>query len=250
LSASSLVAWFSGIDERLGAQNIEGESPGRLAIAPTQPPANVLQIIKRDPFAESASPLLAGSSESALDDDLAQDDETPGLDSTVAADSVVVPNIGAPDVAATSLVVRATITGPNPVAYVENGSEVDIVRVGDTLGDRRVSVIDLRGITFGDGSRLDLPSGYTATPSPIPLARSITLRVDDLRRLLQARPVNAPQPVAPAPSRAPASVPDYPTPGPLPTVNPQGLPPGVTPSPDYSAPTGFPYPYPYAPALR
>ena len=59
------------------------------------------------------------------------------------------------------LAVRATIVGPNPVAYVENGTVMDIVRVGDTLGEQRIVRIDLRGITFGDGSQYGVKLNYS-----------------------------------------------------------------------------------------
>jgi hypothetical protein len=165
---------------------------------------------------------------------------------------IVVPNIAEvaeADSPAMQVSVRATIVGPNPVAYVENGAVMDIVRVGDTLGDQRIVRIDLRGISFSDGSRLDLPDAYAATPPPARASDSaITLRLAEIRRLLapkQAQVAPAATPPAGVPSPSPSAT--YPTPGPLPTVNAQGIPVGVNPTFDPTAPTPYPYPYPYAP---
>ena len=245
LSAAGYTAWFSGLGDRTEAQGVAEPNVRAFTLprAPLSP--NVAAAIVRDPFA--GAPGQAALSIGAAAPNFA----IPERAADVPA-GVVVPNIGEvadADPPAMQLAVRATIVGPNPVAYVENGTVMDIVRVGDTLGEQRIVRIDLRGITFGDGSRLDLPDAYAATPPPARAVESaITLRVADLRRLLAPRqapvaPIATPSAAIPTPSPSAS----YPTPGPLPTVNAQGIPVGVNPTFDPTAPTPYPYPYPYAP---
>ncbi|GAC1530335.1 MAG: hypothetical protein NVS2B8_18380 [Vulcanimicrobiaceae bacterium] len=154
---------------------------------------------------------------------------------------------------------RATIVGRNPVAYVANGNVMDIVRIGDRLGDHRVAKIDLRGIAFADGLRLDLPGNFEAPPAKRAASGGgVTIKLDDLRKLLAgpraagplAPPAGAnPGTVATAvPTPAPTGT--FPTPGPLPTIDQRGIPPGTNPTFDPTAPTPYPEPYPYAPPAR
>ena len=244
LSAAGYTAWFSGLGERTEAQGVAEPNVRAFTLPRTPLWPNVAAAILRDPFAGApgrAAPSIGSAPPSAMTQERA---------GNVPA-GVVVPNIGEvadADPPAMQLAVRATIVGPNPVAYVENGTVMDIVRVGDTLGDQRIVRIDLRGITFGDGSQLVLPDAYAATPPPARAVESaITLRLADLRRLLAPRQaqVAAATPAAPPPTPTPSA--SYPTPGPLPTVNTQGIPVGVNPTFDPTAPTPYPYPYPYAP---
>jgi hypothetical protein len=271
LSASGYIAWFSGLGDRIEAQGLGPSETATFTIAQPGRVPNVAGVIRRDPFAgkppERATAGLMPSSAlrsegfTALGDDRANTRGDAALAIASGSAGVTVPNIGAePSVVAQvsaptlTLALRATITGPNPVAYVANGSVMDIVRVGDTLGDRRIAKIDLRGIAFADGTRLDLPEislsspRQPATRAPHPSAPR-TLTIGDLRRLLlprRAEPAAVPDaPTMPVPSPTY----NYPTPGPLPTIDQRGLPVGVNPTPDPNAPTAYPYPYPYAPPV-
>jgi hypothetical protein len=137
---------------------------------------------------------------------------------------------------------------------------MDIVRVGDTLGGQRVTAIDLRGIAFASGARLDLPDGYTATPPPRAQGdRTVLFRLSDLRRLFgfsrsarpQAEAASTTTPTATTVSATAspantASAADT-RPAPLRTADSRGFPVGTNPVPDSSGATPEPYPYPYAP---
>lgn len=257
LSASAYTAWFSGLGDRTSAGEL-GAVPQPFVTIDVRPDLpRVASLIVRDPFAGKPSANARTTSDRAP----AADASSSQRDLAVAnvpggSGAVVVPDIanaGAAPAAALTLVLRATIVGPNPVAYVANGTAMDIVRVGDTLGERRVAKIDLRGIAFDDGTRLDLPVTYLATPPPARKrsASDERLTLETLRRfLLPAREQRAnaasasqPQAMPPPPSQTQA----FPTPGPLPTANMQGLPVGVNPTSDPNAPTPYPNPYPYAP---
>jgi len=185
-----------------------------------------------------------------------------GPASGAGSSDVLVPNIATTSMVSqppVPLVVRATIVGANPVAYVEQGTAMDIVRVGDVLGNERVETIDLRGLSFASGARLDLPQGYQAPPRPVRQgAPSFALPFDLLRRLVAPRSPQSttasPLAQAPSPFPLPRTAPPFPnsTPGDaspsrLPTVDTRGLTVGTNPTADPNAPTPFPYPYPYAP---
>ena len=263
ISASAYLAWFSGFDGRLEAQGIERAQAPILTIVPRGKPPQVGSIIRRDPFdGAPQSPLqrVAGTNDAPPERGPSPTERTmvPNIsessgDPTLAG--VAEPSQGEVG-ALETLVVRATIVGANPVAYVANGSAMDIVRVGDRLGDRRIARIDLRGIAFSDGSRLDLPGAFIATPTPQKRAAAVTIKLADLRRLL-LRPTAQTPPLAP-PNGAPAApvgiatpaAATYPTPGPLPTIDPRGIPVGTNPTPDANGPTPYPNPYPYAPPHR
>jgi hypothetical protein len=161
------------------------------------------------------------------------------------APDVAVPNIdnGAlPAAQAAPAVVRATLVGAQPVAYVDDGTGMQIVRIGDVVGGRNVVAIDLRGVALADGTRLDLPGSARRepppaaapparrTPSPHPNAQD----VPDATRSPRSPPSESPPPLAA-------------TPAPLRTPDSRGLPPGVNPTPDAFGATPLPYPYPYAP---
>lgn len=256
LSASGYTAWFSGLGDRTEAEVLGTRSAPIVTIDAPSPLPRVASVIRRDPFASKPQakpahvpgvpPLESGDANSAA---IAVANTQP-----VSKDGVVVPDIEIGSATPLALLLRATIVGPQPVAYVANGTAMDIVRVGDTLGERRVAQIDLRGISFADGTRLDLPDAFVPTPRPerrrAKAGDPITLQA--LRRLLLSTKkqdaATVPEPAEPAPSAG--SVSNYPTPGPLPTVDMQGLPVGVNPTANPNAPTPYPYPYPYAPPVR
>jgi hypothetical protein len=164
------------------------------------------------------------------------------------------------------IAVRATITGAHPVAYVAEGADLQIVRVGDIVAGRRVAEIDLRGLALSDGLRVDLPESYLATPQPAPAGEpDVGSALSDLARLRSVvrergaapapTPVAAPAattlPAAAGPAEAGAGAPGAAsasaTPAPIRTVDSRGIAPGVNPTPDTVDPTAFPYPYPYPP---
>lgn len=273
-SASAYIAWFSGLGERLDARSLGAPAP-MLTLAPRALPPAVGSVILRDPFAAAPSedrpepppapramnasaaftsgytsvPNLAG----------APPVPDPGNGTTLVAQQSA-PNDVRPASSAMTLVVRATIVGSNPVAYVANGSMMDIVRIGDRLGDRRVAKIDLRGLAFADGSRLELVGSFEAPPAPSRrqvTTGGVTIRLDDLRKLLGVAHAQSP-PLAPStgatvvtPTAAPPKpAGTFPTPGPLPTVNQRGVPVGTNPTFDPTGPTPYPEPYPYAPPAR
>ncbi len=258
LSASGYTAWFSGLGERTNAEDL-GAVPQPFVTIDVRPDLpRVASLIARDPFAGKPS---AGSAR-AMPSDRSHAANAAGADNELAvanlpgaSDAVTVPDIanaGAVPVAALTLVLRATIVGPNPVAYVANGTAMDIVRVGDTLGDRRVAKIDLRGIAFDDGTRLDLPVSYVATPQPARRhsASGDRVTLESLRRLLlpaRDQQASAARATQTQPPPQPTQTATFPTPGALPTVNTQGLPVGVNPTSDPNGATPYPNPYPYAP---
>ena len=257
LSASGYVAWFAGVGAPLNAQNVVGQRIASLTIPASSPLPRVAEAIRRDPF--EGAPQEAGFDRQSVPPASAEDG-TARPTQTFAADfpdNDHVPNIATgaamPDAAqapAPTLVVRATIVGRTSVAYVANGSEMDIVRVGDSLGDRRVVKIDIEGIAFDDGTRLDLAAGYDGTPAPVARKNgSVTVSLDQLRKLLRSVPATAvstpvppPAPPTAEPSLAPAQS--------LPTADVTGLIPGQNPTSNPGAPTAFPYPYPYPPSHR
>ena len=121
---------------------------------------------------------------------------------------------------------------------------MDIVRVGDIVGDRRVAAIDLHGIAFADGSRLELPDGFARRSDPAQ-THAVTLSIEDLRRLMTPLTRTA------APSPSPAStgcrvclmqrlLHRIPRRRHSPTVDRRGLRPGDNPTPDLVDPTAYP----------
>jgi len=264
LSASSLAAWFSGLGEGLSAQEARDVQDRAFIITARNLPPPLASVITRDPFAGApAAPLAAvddrSGAPSGADEAYATPSAAGSHDSQMppdfaGADGIIVPNIGDEESPSPPLTLqlRATIAGPNPVAYVQSGTMMDIVRVGDKLGAHRVTTIDLRGIGFDDGARLNLPSGYLATSSPVaPVAHSIALSLDDIRKLLSGRsysPVSGAHSTA-KPSAVPTAVATSLPAAPA-TVDPAGVEPGTTPVPEADGATPYPYPYPYAPRAR
>jgi hypothetical protein len=262
VSATTYALSFADPGERLDAQDLVRASGERsVRVTERTPPAAGAFAIRRDPFSGGPSD----------DDDVAVAGPLPAPSSGVAADpgGPSVPDIAAgpfPAPLATAaddvpaayevpLSVKATIAGERAVAYVAVGSDLQLVRVGDTVAGRRVAAIDLRGISLADGTRIDLVERYDATPAPQragnPHATDAVLReLARLRSLIEARhaaasPTGAEPATAPTP--APPAAEAEPTPGPLPTPDTRGLPVGVNPTPNPLAPTAFPYVYPYAP---
>lgn len=267
VSASAYLAWYSGFGERLEAQDIVGRPTPSLTIVARAVPPQVSTVIVRDPFAgspgrqtdisrASSAGVDAAAATTVPNSSVANAPPSEGASAGGESTTTLVPDIarGRDTAAAMTLVVRATIVGRNPVAYVANGSTMDIVRIGDRLGDRRVAEIDIRGIAFSDGTRLDLPGAFVATPRPETTGTAVTIKLDDLRRLL-SKPISPARPLAPAalpPNGAPVAATPFatgifPSPGPLPTIDARGIPVGTNPTPDVNGPTPFPNPYPYAP---
>jgi hypothetical protein len=154
------------------------------------------------------------------------------------------------------LVLKATIAGPDPVAYVSDGNAMLVVRGGDAIDGKRVRSVDLRGLTFDDGTRLELPERAAAAPSAG--ARSGG-RAERRERRSKPHPAGGSSHERSSPATAPASTagpaapaafespPAEPTPGGLPTIKPGPYPAGGRPTSDPAAPTAMPYPYPYPP---
>jgi hypothetical protein len=180
-------------------------------------------LIQRDPFDGAPRPVVTSSVPIGKDVlDLALLDDEDAREGTPAP---------------AALLVKATIVGSSPVAYVADGPTMHVVTTGDYLAGRRVSEIDATGILLDDGTRLELSGSYAA-----PTGR----QVKPLKRGLREQPSSATPIVVPS-----ASVSTFlqtaPTPGPLPTIKRGAFPVGAAPTSDASAPTAFPYPYPYSP---
>lgn len=230
------AAWLCRAEFGLEAQTLAPDAHlGGVAAAP--PARRLLDAIVRDPFAGAPDDAPAARPASSWESDAgAAGDRVPNIDTAAGT--------AAP---ATQLTVRAAIVGSNPVAYVDDGSGMQIVRIGDIVGGRNVSAIDLQGVVFADGTRLNLPA---APPLAVPLppvghvTRSRAARA--AARHLPPPRSSTPSPAAVAsPSPAPELL--YATPAPLRTVDARGLAPGVNPTPDLFDPTPFSYPYPYPP---
>jgi hypothetical protein len=253
LSAGAYVASLSDFSERLEAQDLVGTQSAFPRVSVRRPPPPIEAVVRRDPFAGEPGGRSSGGryfARGAASEDLPYGDAYgPGGQDGTGGNG----GQDGPQGDAEALVVRATIVGSHSVAYVEQGSNFDLVRVGDVLAGRRVTTIDLRGIALSDGSRLDLPDGYLATPAPPPPAPEsrADAALDAIARLRAQLSERQSQPALPGPASPPEAAPaQATTPGPLPTVDARGLPVGVNPTPDVSGPTPFPYPYPYAPARR
>jgi hypothetical protein len=263
VSASGYTAWFSGLGDRTSAEELGPVAQPFVTVGERPDLPSVAAIIVRDPFAGKPLPGAASGANANANANAARNPVQPS--SAVGSGDVVVPDIASRSGGASgeaTLVLRATIVGPEPVAYVANGTAMDIVRVGDSLGERRVAKIDLRGIAFADGTRLDLPDAYVPPPEPARhrAANEDRISLAVLRRLLlpsHAQPLpdgrsdgNTPNPQMQATPLQTASASAFPTPAPLPTIDMRGLPVGVNPTADPNGPTPYPNPYPYAPPVR
>ena len=106
---------------------------------------------------------------------------------------VRVPDIGeppAPDASAleaspnvATFELKATIAGEHPLAYVQNGTAIEIVHPGSRLGERTIKRIGLRGIVFGDGTSLELSSSSGPFEGRQPRPKRAS-ELDDLRALI------------------------------------------------------------------
>ena len=248
LSAASYLAWLAGVGAPIDAQDLPRARVVSMTLVPPPSIPNVSDAIGRDPFAGSAD-LEAQGPDATRPDPQTSDDrdvvvpdiaDVPVLDAAAAAEK--------PNETPRTLVVRATIVGGTSVAYVADRNASDIVRVGDLLGDRRVSKIDLEGIAFADGTRLDLATNDVPASEPVrPRASDIRIPLERLRELFARRSTTAsPATATPARTPAPTVTPvAAATPAPLRTVDAAGIAPGTNPTPDLRDPTAFPYPYPY-----
>lgn len=244
-SASGYIAWCSGLDGRLEAEIIATPHLQMLASLPQRPPPRVSSIILRDPFAEEQPDAVPVADANGADPSVSN--------AALADDGPRVPDIadlpGSDASVPQTLTLKATIVGSNPVAYVQDGPGMDIVRVGDLLGGRRVNRIYLQGVSLSDGTRLALPGMFVPTPPPeMPAPAKTGAPVADLRKTLAEQQAAGKAPATDAaPQATPTPSPGFPSPAPRPTVNQNGIPVGVNPTSDPNAPTPYPYPYPYAP---
>ena len=208
-------------------------APSSLRLPAQAEPRTVIvaNSIRRDPFAPTPAPRhfeQRARDESPAEEGAGFAPVPPGL-SVPSIDGVAETVAGPPR----TLSLKATIAGVAPVAYIEAANAMTIVRPGDVVSGLRVRLIDLRGVEFDDGTRLDLPDRANPTTAPQrspPHARSTPLT-----------PPSAEVSATPAPLAA------FPSPGPLPTPKSGAYPLGSRPTSDPAAPTAFPYPYPYAP---
>ncbi len=246
VSAASYAATFSGSGDRLGAAEVSAVSISATVAAypSTDPP--VESIVRRDPF-EGASPSTYAPIADKADGDVTVPDIVPHYADDIAFDQT-------PKTVGTEISVRATIAGSHPVAYVEIGNTLTIVRISDTVAGKLVTAIDLRGLRFSDGTRLDLIGASVRAPSP-GLSREPTRpdalmrEFQRLRKLVLSRSITNATGISP-PAGSQRSSDSVVTPGPLRTVDPRGIAIGATPTPDADDPTAFPIPYPYPPRLR
>lgn len=196
----------------------------RAARASTRPPAShyrLESLIRRDPFDGAPRPMAT----STLPFDQ-NDVDIASVDSEDVQDTTAAP---------TTLLLKATIVGPSPVAYVADGQTMHVVATGDYLAGRRVVEIDATGIVFDDATRLELSGVYAPPRGPtVPT-------IEQSRRPKRA----AATPTAAAASATAAQT--IASPAPLPTIKRGAFPLNGSPTSDASAPTAFPYPYPYAP---
>ncbi len=238
-SAACYVASLDDPGDPLDARGLAPAVPFAMAGHDrwTSPP--IAALVRRDPFSGSPTTSPIRQAGATLPD---SGPDVPDIDPSA--------DYGAASAPPDAFVVRATIAGNHPVAYVAHGDDLQIVRTGDELANRRVAAIDLRGVTLSDGARLELPGAYVAPPAPPVRAASrgdaMLEAIARLRSLVLRRTVPVTAGIV-APPLVASPAPGVVTPGPLPTVNARGLPVGVNPTPDAVDPTAFPYPYPYAP---
>jgi hypothetical protein len=248
VSATSYAATFCGFDDRLGAAEVSAVSKPATVDAYRSPDPPVESIVRRDPFAGTISSTYAPIADKAKGD-VTVPDIVPSYADEIAFDQP-------PKTQAPALSVRATITGSHAVAYVEIGGTLTIVRVSDTVADRRVAAIDLRGLRFSDGTRLDLSEPSIRAHAPVLPRESkrpdtLMREFQRLRQLVLSRTSTTTNATATPPFAASQRSSDsLVTPGPLRTVDPRGIGVGTTPTPDAGAPTAFPIPYPYPPRPR
>jgi len=258
ISAAGYLASFSDLGGPLQAEMLPDAKRAAVLVDLERDAAlpSLASLIRRDPFAGVPRPRRLRNAPRWSDppNEPLVPDIDPGAAGELAA--------AAPAPETLQVAVRATITGAHPVAYVAEGADLQIVRVGDIVAGRRVAAIDLRGLALSDGLRVDLPESYLPTPQPAaasePDLQSALSELARSRRGFHERaappapaltPAAAPAAAIPAEAGAPA--PAAPsastTPAPMRTVDSRGIAPGVNPTPDLVDPTAFPYPYPYPP---
>jgi hypothetical protein len=237
-SATAYVISSGPFGEALLARGQEVPPSATLSVPRLGHSPPVERAIRRDPFA--GKPLAR-----------------PAPPQSVAG--ITVPDIAGPppepagpiaDSNVTTLELKATIAGEHPVAYVQDGTAIDIVHVGSKLGERTIKRIGLHGIGFSDNSTLELSSRESSREDPASRTRGTGTTIDELRLLLlqalrgRANAVPAASPSGlPAPARpSPAAFATLPPPGPLPTIVPDFLPVGVSPTADPNGPTPYPLP--------
>lgn len=245
-SALMYVVWLIGPTAALNAQDTVAV-PDRVAL--TEPPSIPVRLaIERDPFAGAPSDASPGAQSSATFSNF-----LPHLQPDTRHQELLVPNIDAameakgPPPISSTLVLKATIVGNDSVAYLQDGTSMKIVRVGDPIGERLVRAIDLAGVELDDGSRLELQAagsvhhGRLHAPS---LAEDVARRVEFLLKRQAQNLSGSPagKLVLPSAADTPRAVDSLVTPGPLPTVVPDPLPIGTSPS--NSSPAASPYPLP------
>jgi len=242
VAALSYLLWSGPLAEVLLAHDGERSASATWSAERSRHAPPVGSVIRRDPFA--GKPL-------------------PPTGSSAAGSIIRVPDIGQvppadfatrePGSALETFELKATIAGERALAYVQDGKTIEIVHVGSRLGERTIKRIGLNGIGFSDGSTLELASRSTfaaARFAPVTKART---EIDELRKLI----VNALRQRLPAkagadstvavPSVKPASpsgqsLATMPPASALPTIVPDFLPVGVSPTSDPSGPTPYPLP--------
>jgi hypothetical protein len=238
-SATAYVISSGPFGEALLARGQEVPPSATLSVPRLGHSPPVEAAIRRDPFAGRplARPAPAQSGISASVPDIAGPPPEPA---GPIADSNV-----------TTLELKATIAGDHPVAYVQDGTAIDIVHVGSKLGERTIKRIGLHGISFSDDSTLELSSRESSHEGPGSRTRGTRTTIDELRRLLlealrgraSATPAASPGGLPLVPARpSPAAFATLPPPGPLPTIVPDFLPVGVSPTADPNGPTPYPLP--------
>jgi hypothetical protein len=60
--------------------------------------------------------------------------------------------------------VAAIVAGPHPFALAGSGTTLATVGVGDRLAGKRITAINIDGITLDDGSRLTVDAATPSTP--------------------------------------------------------------------------------------
>ena len=237
-SAVGYVASSGVVVDALQAQGSDGDANASWTVARVARSIPVERAIRRDPFAGK-----------------------PALPQEPARSRLVVPDIGSlPPEAAfetpsrpTLFELKATIAGPRPVAYVKNGDALEIVREGSRIGDRTVAHIGLHGITFADGTSLELTPHTALRFAPATAAGNA---LDQIRRLVRdalrgkalgapAAATDPPSPALPAAAATGSPHPPLataPPPGPLPTIVPDFLPVGLSPTSDPNGATPYPLP--------
>jgi hypothetical protein len=184
-------------------------------------------LITRDPFSGAPGTTVIASVQITPK-------PLPSMVPAPAAGGNGVPNIGGTPTDGV-LYVRATIVSHDPshpsLALLQNGQSIDVVRVGDTLGDKKVTQIVTSGILLSDHSFITI----AATPGA---GTPITPAIRPMATAIPTPPVlGTPQPqVTPVVEYVyPAYPQTRPTPVPpengMPTVNPQPYTFGATPNP-------------------